>query len=95
MMMTTITTPRATLEILQSEQKELLSRVTPDDFTVWLASPLTKGLVFLHMQIDSEDLKALWASDSFDKKSSEQAIGQVKYIEGFVDYLRERYKDEY
>lgn len=77
------------LTSLESLLREQQSRVTPEDYTTWLASAPTKAL-FLQLEIDLEDLKANWVRGEFasDDKQT-RARAQAEYILTWIEGVHE------
>ena len=83
------------LEILERKQKDHLSRVTPEEYTSWLASHMTKAFL-LQFTIDLEDIMRCWMSGAYTDKEGYKAQGtaaylndMVKDIDGFLGFEEE------
>jgi len=78
---------------LESQQTEQLSRVSKDDFNVWLATSSTKAL-FTQIELDLEELKQNWADDKYNTEEEIKARGQAAYLTSLKDVIMYMHSDD-
>ena len=82
------------LSNLESRQKELLAKVSKDDFTLWLSSPATKALL-TQLQIDEFELCQNWANGLYEGDQQVKAQGQAGYIAALQETIKQMWSDQH
>lgn len=68
------------LNKLESQQSEILGKVSKEDYIAWKSSAFTKALI-LQLQIDAQEVKDNWMSGRYGPEQVELARGAGIYAD--------------